>query len=400
MTSQTSRAEFAIPAHAHLAEKILSLLKEQELKPGDKLPSERDLSGRLGVGYQQTRQALLLLGREHHLERRVGSGTYLRSALESLEASLNRWLQQRPAGREALRVGMILVAAQDLFLTRLIEELHRMAAARSIELLIRMADPTYLGLSRAARALACDGCGAILLPQLTGLPTADIIRFTFDSGLPVSIPRKIVGLEGNFFETEKDYGVYDRCLIRLGIAYMLEIGRRNLAYFGPHPSTGDGAAERIESFAVCTGERNLPVRFALLAKNRIDAPLRNWRNEGAPDAVCCYDDNHAVRLLSFLQREGWKIPGEISVIGINDSALAAHSHPRLTSIHFDCAYIASGLLDHALSRIGSAPPTLHQEKELGLTIRDSCGGAGTRSDRKLSRRLAASCGMPVKLTYA
>jgi len=62
-----------------IAERLLSLIREQQLKPGDKLPAERDLSILMGVSRATVREALRSLATMNILELRHGSGTYVTS---------------------------------------------------------------------------------------------------------------------------------------------------------------------------------------------------------------------------------------------------------------------------------------------------------------------------------
>ncbi|MEO8299541.1 MAG: FadR/GntR family transcriptional regulator [Burkholderiales bacterium] len=57
---------------------IMAYLQERRLHPGDRLPSERDLAERLGVGRNAVREALATLTTLRVLESRPNSGIYLR----------------------------------------------------------------------------------------------------------------------------------------------------------------------------------------------------------------------------------------------------------------------------------------------------------------------------------
>jgi DNA-binding FadR family transcriptional regulator len=57
---------------------ILGYLQERRLQPGDRLPSERDFSERLGVGRNALREAIATLVTLRVVESRPNSGIYLR----------------------------------------------------------------------------------------------------------------------------------------------------------------------------------------------------------------------------------------------------------------------------------------------------------------------------------
>lgn len=65
-----------------IATRLLSLLKEKHLKPGDKLPPERELAALMQVSRSSLREALRALSMMNVLEIRQGSGTYV-SSLDS-----------------------------------------------------------------------------------------------------------------------------------------------------------------------------------------------------------------------------------------------------------------------------------------------------------------------------
>ena len=62
----------------HIVRSILGYLQERSLQPGDRLPSERALAEKLGVGRNALREALATLTTLRVVEARPNSGIYLR----------------------------------------------------------------------------------------------------------------------------------------------------------------------------------------------------------------------------------------------------------------------------------------------------------------------------------
>jgi GntR family transcriptional regulator len=66
-----------VPLYIQIAEGLLDRIESGELSPGDRLPSERELSERLGVNRMTLRRALGILESQGLLLRRRGDGTYV-----------------------------------------------------------------------------------------------------------------------------------------------------------------------------------------------------------------------------------------------------------------------------------------------------------------------------------
>jgi GntR family transcriptional repressor for pyruvate dehydrogenase complex len=66
-----------------IVEQIKKLIAKGELKPGDRIPSERDLSTMLGVSRPSVREAIMVLEAMGFLDSRQGGGTYVRALTEA-----------------------------------------------------------------------------------------------------------------------------------------------------------------------------------------------------------------------------------------------------------------------------------------------------------------------------
>jgi GntR family transcriptional regulator, transcriptional repressor for pyruvate dehydrogenase complex len=73
---QSSQGESKV--YIEIVKQLRMLISKEALKPGDKLPSERELSERLNVGRSSVREALRALELLGLIETRRGEGTFIR----------------------------------------------------------------------------------------------------------------------------------------------------------------------------------------------------------------------------------------------------------------------------------------------------------------------------------
>ncbi|SDP30718.1 GntR family transcriptional regulator, transcriptional repressor for pyruvate dehydrogenase complex [Desulforhopalus singaporensis] len=73
-----------------VAEQILLQIKNNTLPPGSRLPSQRDLSQKLGVGRSSVREAINVLVVKGYLEPIQGKGTFVKSVLPGSDERLER----------------------------------------------------------------------------------------------------------------------------------------------------------------------------------------------------------------------------------------------------------------------------------------------------------------------
>lgn len=105
-----------------VAERLVDLLSSGTLRPGDKLPPERDLAAQLSVGRTTVREALKLLTLSGLLEARRGDGTYVRHEFGSFLLRQIEW----PVLLSAHQIDMVLEVRQPLEVQAV-----RMAAERA-----------------------------------------------------------------------------------------------------------------------------------------------------------------------------------------------------------------------------------------------------------------------------
>jgi GntR family transcriptional repressor for pyruvate dehydrogenase complex len=87
-----------------IVEQIKNLISRGELKPGDRVPSERELASMLGVSRPSVREAIMVLDAMGFLEARQGGGTFVRTLTDaSIADPLARLVEKKdPAMLRAL----------------------------------------------------------------------------------------------------------------------------------------------------------------------------------------------------------------------------------------------------------------------------------------------------------
>ncbi len=74
-----------------------------------------------------------------------------------------------------------------------------------------------------------------------------------------------------------------------------------------------------------------------------------------PTAVIASNDEIAVGLINKLTRLGYKVPEEISVIGFDDTYIAAYCNPTLTTLHYPKARIGHDMAQMLIDRLNGNP---------------------------------------------
>ncbi len=99
-------------------EQIKSYIEANKVKPGDKLPSERELSERLKVGRSSIREALRAMELLGLIETRRGEGTYMRAYRPyHMVELLSKFLLNNSRTREELLIAKQMLEKEVLFLS-------------------------------------------------------------------------------------------------------------------------------------------------------------------------------------------------------------------------------------------------------------------------------------------
>jgi LacI family transcriptional regulator len=140
----------------------------------------------------------------------------------------------------------------------------------------------------------------------------------------------------------------------LAVDHLVSRGRTRIAFLNGPADTVPGAA-RSKGFADALKSHNLePVTVVEAADFTFAAGRSSARQTFAgtqPDAVVCANDLLAVGLMHELAAAGLSVPGDVAVVGMDDSELAEQSFPPLTSVNLGSAERGRRAAELLLARI-------------------------------------------------
>ncbi|MBG0564580.1 LacI family DNA-binding transcriptional regulator [Actinoplanes aureus] len=142
------------------------------------------------------------------------------------------------------------------------------------------------------------------------------------------------------------------------VDHLVALGHRRIAHVdggGIHGSAERrlGYHEAMRRHGLSEHVRVLPGGAGEEDGARAAAALR----DGPPTAVTVFNDLCATGLLDVLRRDGLDVPGDISVVGYDDSSFSRLAHIDLTTIAQDVDAMAGRALSRAVERIEGAPVT-------------------------------------------
>ena len=224
----------------------------------------------------------------------------------------------------------------------------------------------------AARHLSAQGVDGIVVvaPHARTLSALD--------GAGLGLP--VVALHG------PDASELQRDAARIAVAHLLEFGHTRIAHLaGPEDWIEAGA--RAEGFEEALAAREMtPAGLwsgdwsAASGLAAAAAIARAVRAGDGPTAVFVANDQMALGLISGLVDAGVAVPGEVSVVGVDDNPDAAYYRPALTTVRLDIAGEAARCIADVLGLEAAGRPTrlMLPCSSRGRPPRHARGRAGAR----------------------
>ena len=171
-------------------------------------------------------------------------------------------------------------------------------------------------------------------------------------------------------------GVDDGPGIVAAVEHLLALGHTRIAHVSGQPQMVHGRSRR-EAWATTLHAANLPegpcIEADFSAESGSAATRKLLDLADPPTAIVYANDLMAIAGLAVASGRGIDVPGDLSVTGYEDTELAAHLQPSLTTVSSDVIGWGRAAAARLLELIDRRPATAIQLPLPRLVIRDSTG---------------------------
>src|SRR5689334_10973595 len=277
---------------------------------------------------------------------------------------------------KALAVGLVVARAAevfraDAFFPAFISGLEVVLSERGHALLLMVAEhddaATYRRLAKEGRV---DG---VLVTDLqVDDPRPALLA---ELGLPAVVVGPSVGQE------VPTLGVDDGPGVRAAVEHLVSLGHRHIAHVSG-PQTMVHGRSRRTAWAEALREAGLPEGVCVEADFSAESGAAATRTlldlAEPPTAIVYANDLMAMAGLSLAVARGISVPGDLSVTGYDDTEIAAHLQPSLTTVTTDVVAWGRAAATRLLEMVDGREPSPVDLPPARLVVRASTGPAPRR----------------------
>jgi LacI family transcriptional regulator len=349
---------------------ILGKIESNEWPVGYKIPSERELCLKLEVSRTTVRNAIQALTTRGMFDRRIGQGTFVRQRLGA---------PARAASRSVTgNLGYVVCKERSLRKPISSESFYFDVFAGIEEETVRSGRHMLFSYLDEGNADEVSSFGSFL-GKVDGVVIEEardpsFLELVERSGVPAVLLGP-TALRERLDCVTMDIGAG----VRRALGYLRSLGHEAIAIVNG-PLGIESARVRFAAWQDEAAERGGAADPSLACGGTGWAAESGYEAVGEllsrrPDvtALFCANDLLAIGALSALAKRGLRVPESVSVVGFDDTELARHASPALTTMRIYSRDMARSAVRRVLDRIeGGALPPVKLEYPIDLVIRESC----------------------------
>jgi LacI family transcriptional regulator len=294
------------------------------------------------------------------------------------------------AGSKPIRVGFLYSlpsVRSGTYLTEVLLGLLDEISLNNVQLFVKKSEEGDMVIEQTRR-LIDNGLDGIILPPPLG-DNAAIIDLIAKAGIPT-----VVIACGQPDARVSAIGIDDRAAAYRMTRHLIELGHQRVGFIMGHPRQSV-STPRLAGYQAAVKELGADPAPELVVpglfnyRSGLDAAETLLALPERPTAIFASNDDMAAAAVAVAQRLGLDVPGDITVAGFDDTALATTIWPALTTVHQPTVEMAKAAVQCVVQRIASlragkaAPPT-HSIIDFTLVRRQSDAAPRVRPPLRVS----------------
>lgn len=328
-----------IPLYQVVQEYIRDLITSQELKVGDRIPTEKELMERFGVSKITVVNALSGLVNEKIITRVPGKGTFVSDSEYEIPTtapkSAIKHIQKTSGEIRTKLIGLIMPSIYDYFTIRLVHGIQQALNENDYRCIIYLSEGNIDKEKEAIQTCSKIGVeGLLIFPVDEELFNEEILSMKF-AGFPfVLIDRYLPGVETHYIASDGRLGV------NMAVNYLWELGHRDIAICSDSPLQTVTVQERIDGYMNAFKEKGALINpahivtdFEIGSLEQAEThPLFRYIQNRMATAYITLNGSLGVKIYQIARQAGLKVPEDISIISFDDPTSIIEGYSTFTHV--------------------------------------------------------------------
>jgi len=329
------------PLYQVIVDDLMKQINSNKLVPGDRIPTELELSEQFKVSRITAMRAVKELERKNIVFRKKARGTFVNER----EAWVLPVGMEKRSSPHALSVLSIVMPFAEQFGYEILRGAERAAQDAGYYITFHNSMNNPAREREIVQHLSKDGINGIVLYPCRSSGNIDVISDLLIRRCPiVLIDRKITGLRTPGVVSNNDQGGYDVA------AHLTGLGHRKIAFLGRDLTGAVSASERYSGYCQALIDAGIPLQQEWVIdtlrdfpdieeghpdyQDRIDnAVLDRWLGmPNRPTAIVALNDVTALLFIKKATGRGIRIPEQLSVTGFDNLQTIQMSDILLTTV--------------------------------------------------------------------
>lgn len=308
------------PLYKQIQEYIKERIQTGELRPGDRIPSEKELAEQFHVSQITSKNAVIKLTDEGVLVRHQGKGTFVNQDILKQKISINHSSKIMEKQKKGV-IGLIIPTLNTKVEQKIVNNIERFVSLQGYQLMLCISRESQSNESKAIESFIMNGVkGIIIFPTEEETYNEDILRLSLNKFPLVLIDRYFKDIRTYSVSSDNIKGTFN------AVTYMLEQGHKNIALITPK-ITNTVTEHRASGFEMAFSQKALPINKSLWCELGIN-DVRNKKSEdmiynfiqARPEITAAFVMNAELTQYSIkaLTKLGKSIPNQFTLIGFDD----------------------------------------------------------------------------------